>query len=166
VGAHAPGHKRVVIPLGGGRDHIHIHVDVRADQLVEHLVEPAEIFFNVRLQQAELPLAVHLGRLPLVPLAAAVGPIALFLVLIAGVVPVSNASHGGKVCPKPRIGIQPFLPALAHMVAQQHPARALEHHMPQLQPRARVLFGHQRRGHAVQLRQARRQLRGPGRGKF
>ena len=60
VGAHAHSDQRVVVPLPGGRYHADVHMDVRGDQLMEHILERAEILLDVPLDGFHLLLGVDL----------------------------------------------------------------------------------------------------------
>ena len=61
VGAHAHSDQRVVVPLPGGRYHADVHMDVRGDQLMEHILERAEILLDVPLDGFHLLLGVDFG---------------------------------------------------------------------------------------------------------
>ena len=61
MGAHAHSDQRVVVPLPGGRYHADVHMDVRGDQLMEHILERAEILLDVPLDGFHLLLGVDFG---------------------------------------------------------------------------------------------------------
>ena len=61
VGTHAHRHQCVIIPLLRGRDHADVHMDVGRNQLMEHILELAEILLNVPLDGFHLLLGVDFG---------------------------------------------------------------------------------------------------------
>ena len=61
VSAHAHGDQGAVVPLLRGRHHADVHMDVGRNQLMEHILELAEILLNVLLDGFHLLLGVDFG---------------------------------------------------------------------------------------------------------
>ena len=61
VSAHAHGDQGAVVPLLRGRHHADVHMDVGRNQLMEHILELAEILLNVPLDGFHLLLGVDFG---------------------------------------------------------------------------------------------------------
>ena len=61
VSAHAHGDQGAVVPLLRGRHHADVHMDVERNQLMEHILELAEILLNVPLDGFHLLLGVDFG---------------------------------------------------------------------------------------------------------
>ena len=61
VSAHAHGDQGAVVPLLRGRHHADVHMDVRGDQLVEHILDLAEMLLDVPLDGFHLLLGVDFG---------------------------------------------------------------------------------------------------------
>ena len=61
VSAHAHGDQGAVVPLLRGRHHADVHMDVGRNQLMEHILELAEILLNVPLDSFHLLLGVDFG---------------------------------------------------------------------------------------------------------
>ena len=61
VSAHAHGDQGAVVPLLRGRHHADVHMDVGRNQLMEHILELAEILLDVPLDGFHLLLGVDFG---------------------------------------------------------------------------------------------------------
>ena len=62
VGAHTHGDQSVVVPFLRRRNNADVHMDVGGNQLVEHILNIAEILINVPLDGLHLLLGVDLGN--------------------------------------------------------------------------------------------------------
>ena len=61
VSTHTHGDQGVVVPLLSGRHHADVHMDVGGNDLVEHILDLAEILLNVPLDGLHLLLCVDFG---------------------------------------------------------------------------------------------------------
>ena len=62
VSAHTHGDQGAIVPLLSGRHHADVHMDVWRNQLVEHILDLAEILLDVSLDGLHLLLGVDLGN--------------------------------------------------------------------------------------------------------
>ena len=61
VGTHSHGHQGVVVPFLSGRHNTDVHMDVRRNQLVEHILDLAEILLDMPLDGLHLLLGIDFG---------------------------------------------------------------------------------------------------------
>ena len=61
VSTHTHGDQGIIVPLLSGRHDADVHMDVRGDQLVEHILDLAEMLLNVPLDGFHLLLGVDFG---------------------------------------------------------------------------------------------------------
>ena len=61
VSTHTHGDQGIIVPLLSGRHDADVHMDVRGDQLVEHILDLTEILLNVTLDGLHLLLCVDFG---------------------------------------------------------------------------------------------------------
>ena len=61
VSTHTHGDQGIIVPLLSGRHDADVHMDVRGDQLVEHILDLTEILLNVTLDGLHLLLGVDFG---------------------------------------------------------------------------------------------------------
>ena len=61
MGTHTHSDQGIIVPLLSGRHYADVHMDVRGDQLVEHILDLAEILLDVPLNGFHLLLGVDFG---------------------------------------------------------------------------------------------------------